>query len=293
MALIDDFKGVFTKPNNGLMQLIVINCMVFVVFGLVDVFLVLGGKAGIAQEISRMLALPANLSSLLRKPWSIVTYMFYHQRFFHILFNMLWLYWIGQILISFLGNRRIWVLYILGGFAGAFMYILAYNIFPLFEPFKNASVAMGASAGVLAVVVGTATLVPDYGIRLLLFGNVKLKYLALVLVLLDLLNLAGSNAGGHFAHLGGGLFGFLFIKQLQNGNDWGKPIYIIGNAIDNFINRRSRLKIIHKPSSNKHSSVSVNQAEIDRILDKISEKGYNSLSATEKQVLFNASKKSQ
>ncbi|HVV55429.1 MAG TPA: rhomboid family intramembrane serine protease [Mucilaginibacter sp.] len=230
------------------------------------------------------LALPSYLPRLLTRFWTPLTYMFMHANIFHILFNMLWLYWMGEIFEEFLGNKRTIGLYLLGGFAGAFFFIAGYNIFPLFTHSGAlvGSTLVGASASVMAVTVATATLLPDYTIVLILIGPVRLKWLALVFVVVDFLMIAGPNAGGEISHLGGALFGFIYIKQLQRGNDW------VG-FFTRMFSRKSKMKVVVKNRAG-NASGKPRQEEIDRILDKISQTGYDSLTKQEKEILFRASK---
>lgn len=229
------------------------------------------------------LNLPAYLPKLLTHFWTPLTYMFMHAGFFHILFNMLWLYWFGQIFEEYLGKKRTLGLYLLGGFAGAFLYILSYNTLPFFTHNNMAvgSTLVGASACVMAISAATATLLPDYTISLILIGPVKLKWLVLFFIIIDFLGIVGPNAGGEIAHLGGALIGFVYIKQLQKGHDW-----IAGIA--NIFKAKPKLKVVSKNSSGK-STGKPRQEEIDLILDKISQSGYDSLSKQEKEILFRAS----
>jgi hypothetical protein len=208
--------------------------------------------------------------------------MFMHAGFFHILFNMLWLYWLGQIFEEYLGNKRTIGLYILGGLSGALFYLLAYNFLPAFAGAAYGSTVVGASASVMAIIIATATLLPDYSISLMFIGPVKLKWIAIIYVIVDFISIVGPNAGGEVAHIGGALFGFIYIKQLQRGNDW------IG-AIRGIFKSRTKLKVASK-NSDRNSNSKPRQEEIDRILDKISQTGYESLNKQEKEILFRASK---
>jgi membrane associated rhomboid family serine protease len=306
-SILNDLRSTFSRDNNSLNQLILVNVLVFLVLSVVAVIVALFQlEAGWYLRISRYLAVPASLGNLLYRPWSLFTYMFVHAGFFHILFNMLWLYWIGQIFQEYLGSKKLVAVYFLGGLAGAFMYILAFNIFPLFRSNLDTSFAVGASASVLAVVVGAATLLPNFTIRLFLFGNVPLKYLALAMVIIDLLSASGSNAGGHFAHLGGAVFGFVYIKQLQAGRDLGSGFNRMADWLVTTFkpSKKSRLKVSYRnPNPSKEATVKttatstaaathpkVQQESIDRILDKIAQKGYDGLSKEEKEQLFRASK---
>ncbi len=295
-SIFQDLKDQMLRTGNSLNRLIGINALVFVVIGLFSALLRLFElHSGWYTDISRWLMVPASLGNLLTRPWTLFTYMFLHTTFFHILFNMLWLYWIGRIFQEYLGNKKLVSTYILGGLAGAVVYIAAFNIFPLFRSSLHLSYALGASASVLAVVVGTATLLPNYTIRLFLFGDVALKYLALVMVVLDLLQVSGTNAGGHFAHLGGAAFGFIYIKQLQAGRDLAGSFNRIADWLVTLFRRprKGKLKVSHRsvPKPGPRPLVDrVPQAVVDALLDKIATQGYDSLSQEEKEILLKASK---
>ncbi|HEX3383793.1 MAG TPA: rhomboid family intramembrane serine protease, partial [Mucilaginibacter sp.] len=202
----------------------------------------------------------------------------------HILFNMLWLYWMGQIFEEYLGNKRTVGLYILGGLTGALFFVASYNVFPYFahSGLVIGSTDIGASAAIMAIIIATATLLPDYTIYLFIIGPVRLKWLALFFVIIDFISILGPNAGGEISHLGGALFGFIYIKQLQRGND------IVG-FFNNLFKKRSKLKVAVK-NATQNGGNKPRQDEVDRILDKISRTGYESLSKQEKEILFRASK---
>ena len=318
-SMLDELKDTFRRSENRLNQLILINVGVFLVMNIAVVVLMLFKlQTGWYENLSRALGVPASWLGLLERPWSPITYMFIHSDFFHLLFNMMLLYGIGNILQSLLGARRLLAVYLAGGLAGALVFILAFNVFPLFEGLRG-DYTVGASASVLAVVVGAATLSPDYPIRLFLFGNVRIRYLALIMVLMDLLFMAGSNAGGHFAHLGGAIFGYVYIKRLQNGQNLGLWIEQFFEAWPGLVDRIRRpslgkrrsfgrgkagpLKVVKSGSTvgsmasgrgdatnSLAGSNRVSQQEIDAVLDKISKKGYDSLNAHEKEILFRASR---
>jgi len=238
----------------------------------------------ISYYADEYLLLPAYLPKLATRFWTPLTYMFMHAGPLHIFFNMLWLYWIGQIFEEYLGNKRTIGLYLFGGLTGALFFVLAYNYIPVFAHSNVAvgAVVVGASAAVMAVIVATATLLPDYTIYMMFIGPVKLKWLAIFYVILDFILIAGANPGGEISHLGGAFFGFIYIKQLQRGHDW------IG-SINKIFKPSPKLKVVSK-SSVKNSNDLPRQEEIDRILDKISQSGYESLNKQEKEVLFRASK---
>lgn len=299
-SILDEFKYKVLRSDNTLLHLIFINVMVFVVLGLVNVIMLLAGGSYemYVAYIQRWLALPSDLWTLATRPWTFITYQFMHSmtNWFHLIFNMLVLYWFGRIFQEYLGNQKLLATYLLGGLAGGVIFLLAYNVLPVFTdalPYTN---LIGASASVLAILVGAATLLPDYSIRLLLIGNVRLKYIALVLVVIDLLSLAGSNSGGHFAHLGGAIWGFVYIKQLQAGNDLGRWLTVLLQRIKGLFSRDSSFKVHRskgssKPREQKKKSGpdDVSQERIDEILDKISTSGYDSLTEREKEILFRAS----
>lgn len=299
-SLLDEFKNAFNKPDNGLIQIILINLAVFVALIVIRVLLTFAGSVDIYNNIMNWLMLPAAIPEFIIKPWTIITYFFLHERFLHILFNLLFLYWFGRIIKEFLGGGKVVSLYVLGGLAGGLFYILIYNTIPFFAERVDSSMMLGASAGVFAIVVGAATFMPNYTMFLLFIGPVRIKYIALFYVVLSFAQITGSNAGGELAHLGGALVGFLFIKQLQKGNDWGRGVHAVLTFFKSFFTTQPKVKVSYRKESTKKSSTrstagtsqkpTASQEEIDAILDKISQSGYESLTKDEKQKLFNASK---
>jgi len=297
-SFIDEFKTVWKKPDNGLVQIILINAVVFVVINAIRVFTNISGNPDAYSWIINQLALPSDIPAFLFKPWTIITYFFTHEGFFHILFNMLFFYWFGKIIYEFLGNNKLINLYVLGGLIGGFLFILIYNLIPFYNDRVQLSILMGASAGVFAVVVGAATFMPNYTFFLLFLGPIKIKYIAIFYVLLSFLNIDGANAGGELSHLGGALIGFLYVQQLKKGNDFGQPIISFLNFFKSLFVRKSKIKVSYKSDrtdkktkAQAQQGKNINQDEIDAILDKISDGGYESLTKEEKQKLFNASKK--
>lgn len=276
------------RSGNPLYVLIAINVVVFLGLGILSLVRALGITGmPLSDYVLSWLQLPASASMWLHRPWTIATYMFTQQGLFHILFNMLWLFWLGIIFLDFLKKRQLTFVYLAGGLAGGVLYLLAYNLIPVFQAEAFRTVMIGSSASVSAVVFATATLLPDYTIRLLLFGNVKLKYLALAFIVLDILAVGGLNAGGSLAHIGGALFGFVYIKRLQNGQDWSR---IMGRE-----RKKRKLRVVRNdvPPPTHEEPLIPNQEVIDRILDKISQSGYDSLTKAEKEALFKASKQGQ
>ena len=303
-GFMDEFKNAFNKPDNGLIQIILINLVVFVGLIVMRVLLTFSGGADVYASVMQWLMLPASIPDFITRPWTIFTYFFLHERFFHILFNLLFLYWFGKIIKEFLGGSKVVSLYLLGGLAGGVFYILIYNTIPFFAERVDTSMMLGASAGVFAVVVGAATFMPNYTIILMFIGPVKIKYIAIFYVILAFAQSAGQNAGGELAHLGGAAMGFIYIKQLQQGTDWGKWLHWTSAFFISFFKSQPKVKVSYrkdaksKTSSSRQKSTSsssnidtTSQDEIDTILDKISHSGYESLSKEEKQKLFNASKK--
>ena len=299
--MFEEFKNAFQRYNNGHVQLIIINLAVFVVMGVIMVITRIGGLDTLWAIIHEQFQIPARFAEFVTRPWTLVTYMFMHDLsgILHILFNMLILYWFGRLFVEYLGSDKLVAVYLLGGLAGGIAYLLAYNTIPFFVEQSTAyRIGMvGASASVNAIVVATATLVPNYTFFLLLIGPVRIKYIAAVIVFLSFLGTVGDNAGGNIAHLGGALMGFIYMKQLQSGVNWGGWITVTLDWFKDLFKEKRRVKVSYRkerPAATKASTtekVGYTQEEIDRILDKISEGGYESLTKDEKEKLFNASKK--
>ncbi|MBN8651586.1 MAG: rhomboid family intramembrane serine protease [Cytophagales bacterium] len=250
--------------------------------------------------VHAQVAIPARLADFIQKPWTIITYSFVHDlsSIWHILFNMLVFYWFGRIFIEYLGSDKLIALYVLGALTGAIFYLLVYNTIPFYHDRIPELGMVGASAAVYAVLVATATLLPDYTIMLLFFGAVRIKYIALVYIVISFLGTVGLNAGGNIAHLGGAFIGYIYIKQLQAGVNWGGWITTTLEWFKGLFTPSSKVKVTYRKTepraaqptpTSKASKAS--QDEIDAILDKISDRGYESLSKEEKEKLFNASKK--
>ena len=234
------------------------------------------------------------------RPWTFITSMFLHQpaSLWHILFNMLWLYWFGALFLNFFSAKHLRGVYILGGICGGLLYIAAYHIFPYFHPMINYSFMLGASASVLAIVAATAYREPNYPIHLFLFGTIRLKYLALIVIGTDLLFITSSNAGGHIAHLGGALAGLWFAASLSKGSDLTSCINKCLDALVSIVSfkpRKPKMKVHYGTSKQKDYDYNARKKaqsdEIDRILDKLKKSGYESLTTEEKKSLFDASKR--
>lgn len=292
---ITDLKNDFRKGSIS-QQFIYINIGIFVLTALVSI---VGMLFNVGNSWVEWLELPAWLPQFIKQPWSLVTYMFLHANILHLLFNMLWLYSFGQLFLMFFSARHFRGLYFLGGLCGGLLYIVAYNVFPYFLPYIYKSYLLGASASVLAIVIATAVREPEYRVSLMLFGQIRLKYLALIVIVTDLLFVTSNNAGGHIAHLGGALAGWWFAAGLQKGTDVTKWINIF---IDWFWDI---WKVKHAPKKPKmkvhyggragdyeyNARKKEQNDEIDRILDKLKKSGYQNLTTEEKKRLFDASKR--
>lgn len=298
-GIIDDLKRTF-RQGNIVVRLIYINVAVFVIGLLLSV--VLGLFNVNINYFLRDLYLPADLLQLLRRPWTLITYMFMHAGAWHLLGNMLWLYWFGKLFLYFFSSKHLRGLYVVGGLAGALLYIIAYNLLPAFSAQLYSATLVGASASVLAIAIATAVREPDFRINLMFIGPVKLKYFALFIVLFDVLYVGSNNAGGHLAHLGGALAGWWFVRGLGRGYDITHWVNMCIDAIGGPFHKRERkprkpkMKVhVHNATSDRAADYEYNARkkeqsdEVDRILEKLKKSGYSSLSEEEKRKLFEAS----
>lgn len=298
-GIIDDLKRTF-RQGNIVVRLIYINVAVFVIGLLLSV--VLGLFNVNINYFLRDLYLPADLLQLLRRPWTLITYMFMHAGAWHLLGNMLWLYWFGKLFLYIFSSKHLRGLYVVGGLAGALLYIIAYNLLPAFSAQLYSATLVGASASVLAIAIATAVREPDFRINLMFIGPVKLKYFALFIVLFDVLYVGSNNAGGHLAHLGGALAGWWFVRGLGRGYDITHWVNMCIDAIGGLFHKRERkprkpkMKVhVHNATSDRAADYEYNARkkeqsdEVDRILEKLKKSGYSSLSEEEKRKLFEAS----
>ena len=289
--IINNLKQEF-KQGTILNKLIYINVGVFLLFSILGVFSFMFQFD--LHPILNKLYLPAENSKLLTQPWSFITYMFLHNGFLHLLFNMMWLHFAGKIFLQYLNPKQLLSTYILGGISGGLVFIIAFNYIPALTIYTQNTQALGASAAVLAIVVAIATYTPNYSVRFPFIGIVKLKHIAIFSVILDILSIPKGNTGGHIAHLGGALFGYLYIKQLKKGNDYSVGLTKWVNSLVNLFKPKSKLKTVHKRSKTDkqfNTEKSDRQKAVDLVLEKISKSGYESLSKEEKATLFSASKK--
>ena len=292
MEIFTKIRQTFTQGTIPI-KVIYINVGIFLLTGLINVVNQLFQIGN--MEFMQYFYMPSSYTLFLFRPWTILTYMFLHADLWHILFNMLWLYWFGIIFLQFFNERQFGGLYLMGGIVGAIFFLVSYNLFPYFRNKPYTEYLLGASAAVMAIVFAVSFYRKDYAINLLFLGRIKLIYLAMIALAIDLLSVTSENAGGHLAHIGGALFGILFATQYSRGKDL---TVFVNRLIDNLVNwkkrRRVKMKVVYrKPETDvEYNLRKRTEADLlDEILDKLKRSGYQSLTAEEKRVLFDASKK--
>lgn len=293
MGIWDDIKKTFHNGSN-LIKLIYINIAVFILITVLAIIGFLITNPLVSEKAIDLIAVPSSLRTLLTRPWTLLTYMFLHKDIWHILFNMLWLYWFGTIFLQYLDQKKLVSVYLLGGISGALVYILSFNIFPAFTGLVGESVAIGASASVMAVVIAIAAYVPDYTVHLLLLGRVKIKYMALAILVLTSFMDFSVNSGGKLAHIGGAIFGYFYTLNIRQGRDIGRVINRIIDFIVTLFKPGKKMRVTYKKPATEYEyneMKSEQQARINNILDKISKGGYDSLTKEEKETLFKESQK--
>jgi membrane associated rhomboid family serine protease len=291
MGIIDEIKLSF-KNGSYLTKLIYINLAIWIIVRLTFVSLMLSGSDG--SQMLGWLALPASFDLFISRPWTLITYMFLHFEFLHILFNVLWLYWFGKIFLEYHNQRRLLSLYLLGGITGGLTFMAAYNLVPVFKGSVLFTQLLGASASVIAIMTAIAVYVPNHVIHLVFIGPVKIKWIAVISIILYVIGLSGSNAGGNFAHLGGMFWGWLYMSQLKSGHDIAVGFNRIIDKLFTWTNTGKKLKIKYNQSNPDYEynhRKTIQQPEINRILDKIGKSGYDSLTAEEKDTLFKMGKR--
>jgi len=284
--------------NNALMALVAINALIFVSFGLIQVIYYISKSSSTAfqYEILRWFIVPAKLSSLAAKPWTVFSYMFVHVGFIYTVINLVWLWVFGSILQDLSGNSKIIPVYIYGGIAGAAFFVAASYAFPNLKDQVEYSFMFGGNAGIMAVAVATTTLAPDYRLFKMLNGGIPLWILTILYIIIDLTGT--GEVSHHLAHLGGGLIGFLFVISLRKGYDWSTWMNNIYNWFVNLFNpdqtvhhnQKIKEKVFYNTKGQKPfiKRPVITQQRIDEILDKINQKGYNHLSDEEKAILEKA-----
>ncbi len=279
-------------------KLIAINVLVFVLFFLLKTIAYLFQLP--VNFLVEWFVFPKEPVEFLLKPWSIITYSFLHSGIWHILSNMLILYFSGVYFLNYFSPKRLLNYYFLGVIIGALVYMLSYNLFPAFQG-TGKSYLMGASAGVMAVLIGIATHVPNMRVRLMIIGSIKFWWIAAFLLIIDIVQIPMGNAGGHLAHLGGAALGYLYTTQLKKGNDIGKWFENIMDSVASLFKpkeRKARMKTVYRTEKTtktaqkpkKSFDKNEKQKRVDAILDKISKSGYESLNKDEKDFLFQAGK---
>ncbi|OWY22314.1 DUF1751 domain-containing protein [Sphingobacteriales bacterium UPWRP_1] len=301
-SIVEDIKNQF-RYGSMVIQLILVNILVYVADNVLQLLFLLVGKGYAYDNLAEWFMVSAAPEKLILKPWSVITYMFLHADLWHLGFNMYALYIFGQIIVNYLGNRKILPVFILGGIVGALTCVVLFNFIPALQP-NLYTPMLGASAGVMAIVLAAATLQPEHELNILFIGPVRIKYIALFFILLDLTTITKSNPGGHIAHLGGAVFGYFFIRQLQEGKDWSVMFNQLTEKLLVFFRgllRKNTLRA-HPGSGNSSAKFtqnktgrapgasSSNQERLDSILDKIAQSGYESLTREEKEFLFKMSK---
>lgn len=293
MSILEEFKRTF-KGGSSLTRLIYLNIAVFILISIGSIIGYLLDNQGLSVTILNLFSVPSSLKSLIHRPWTLITYMFTHKEILHILFNMLWLYWFGTIFLEYLDQKKLVAVYLLGGIAGAAVYIISFNIFPAFRNVVNESVAIGASASVMAVVIAISAYVPDYSVSLFLFGRIKIKYIAIAIFIFTSIMDFSVNSGGKLAHIGGALLGYFYTLSLKRGYDPGKGINKIIGFFVTLFKPRKKIRVTYKKPATDYDynkSKAEHQAQINKILDKISKGGYDSLTKEEKDLLFRESQK--
>lgn len=281
------------RDADVVMRLIAVNVAVFLLIRLAAIVLMFT-RVNI-DEVLQWVMVPPGTFAMLARPWTLISYMFCHYEVMHLLFNMLWLYWFGRMFTYIATPKQLFALYIYGGVAGAVLYAAMSVV----APWIGGGGLIGASAAIMAIVIATAVITPDVPVRMLFFGEVKLKWVAVVTVILFALGLTGDNAGGHAAHLGGVAMGAVYGVAFSRGRDLAQPFNRLADWLCSAVNRRGggaipRAKRYHyqpsdrrKPSTELSSTATLD--DIDPILDKIKKSGYTSLTNEEKKKLFEAS----
>lgn len=290
-SILNNLKQEF-KQGTILNKLIFINVGLFLLFSILGVFSFMF-QFNITPIINKFY-LASNAETLIKQPWSFISYMFLHNSLLHLIFNMIWLHFVGKLFLEHLNPKQLLSTYILGGISGGLIFIISYNYIPIFQPFSTNASAVGASASVFAIMMAIATYRPNYNIQLPFLGYIRLKHIALFMIILDILSIPKSNAGGHIAHLGGALFGFIYVRKLKQGTDYSVYFSVLLENISNTFKRKSGLRKKYKRTRSDHEFNServARQKEIDKVLEKIANSGYESLDKKEKETLFKASKR--
>jgi membrane associated rhomboid family serine protease len=286
MEIWNEIKASFQR-GSVITRLIYVNLAIFIIVRLIHLIFFLSDSDFYQLQ---WLELPAGVSQFIRQPWSLFTYMFLHFNFLHILFNLLVLYWFGRLFLDYYDQHQLLGLYILGGIAGGIVYMVSYNLFPVFNRVVDDSYLLGASAAIISILIATAFRDPNRNIYLLLIGRIPLKYLALFMVISYIIGISTSNAGGNLAHLGGALMGWVYFIALKRGLDITSFLTSFFNFGKQLLKKEKKVKIVHRQPPRDDYEYNRQKAadhiELNRILDKIGKEGYNSLTREEKETLF-------
>lgn len=284
MEILHDLRRSIAN-GSALARLIYINAGVFLSVKIIVAVFYLTGNY---PDFSDWFSVPSSLSGLMSKPWTLLTYMFYHKNFIHLLFNLLGLYWFGQFFMNYFEGRKLVTVYLMGGIAGALLYVAAYQFVPSLKEYN--SILMGASAAIFAVIVAVAVYYPNLEIQLFLVGRFKLKYLAIAYLLISFISISVSNPGGNISHLGGAIGGWFYIFNLKRGRDIGYRTSRLIESVFEKLSGKNKLKVTYKqPPTDDYSynrMKNKEQDEVNRILEKIKASGYESLSKSERETLF-------
>lgn len=291
------------QARNALVMLISVNLVVFVLLIFIGAIFYFQyneaeAKQVFATRVMPWFSLPADLGKLATKPWTIITHMFVHVRIWDILGNMLWLWLFGYVLHDLTGNRKIIPVFLYGGFIGGVAYLLSYNLMPGLQPFLDSSSLTGASAGIMAIAAAVTTISPGYRVMPALNGGIPVWIITIVYFVIDLATIPAGNPAGHTSHLAGALTGFLFVYSYRRGVDWGGWINRLFDWFSDLFNpdkpkkgKDIRKELFYKsPGKPYKKTPNITEQRIDEILDKINQKGYQSLSEEEKELLRRASR---
>lgn len=290
------------QDGNSLTMLIAIQLIVFVILAFIKViYFFTHGAEGLDiynRNVLAWVALPASVNTFITRPWTLLTHMFVHDGVWHLIANMLWLWAFGYIMQDLTGNKKLFPLFFYGALAGAFVFMLSYNMLPGLRESGFGAKAVGASAGVMAIAIGTTVMAPGYRIFPMINGGIPLWIITMIFVIIDLATIPYNNPGGHLAHLAGAGMGLLFVHQLRRGRDWSNWMNNFYDWVNNLFNpakpkrgQSPKTQLYYKSTVQPYKKTAhLTQQKVDEILEKIHQKGYHSLSEDEKDVLKRASK---
>jgi len=287
------------QDGNTLVMLLAILGTIFCLFIFIELGYYLSGIpiAEYRESIFDWFSLPADLSALARRPWTLITYMFMHASVWHMLGNVIWIWIFGYILQDLTGNGKIIPLFLYGGVAGGLLFLISYNVFPGLRVNMPLATVVGASAGAMAIAIATTVLAPGYRIFPMINGGIPLWIITMIYIVIDLASISVENSGGHIAHIGGAIIGYIFVLQLRKGNDWSVPVNSFFNWISNLFNpdkkgwKKTAKRDFHysvKGTEPYKKIPNITQKRIDDILDKINQQGYRYLTEEEKDILKRA-----